>query len=67
MENNNPESRMLKRGQTIGLVTSGKVMQEEQGQARVECSDAAQSVTRKSNDTVTRRGSTSVGDAEKAG
>ena len=40
MENHNSESMMLKRGQTVGLVTSGKVTQEEQDQTPVVHSDA---------------------------
>ena len=67
VENHNPESVLLKRGQTIGLVTSCVVMQEEQGQTPVECSDATQSVTGKSNDMDTIIGGACVGYAEKAG
>ena len=48
-ENHNSESMLLKRGQTIGLVTSCLVTQEEQGQATVEISDSMQSITGKSN------------------
>ena len=58
---------MLKRGQTIRLVTSCVVIQEEQGQAPVEHNDAMQSVTRMSNDMVTFIGGASVGAMEKAG
>ena len=67
MENHNPESVLLKRGQTIGLVTSCVVMQEEQGQAPVDCSDTMRSVRGKNNDMDTRIGGSSVCDAEKAG
>ena len=56
---------MLKRGQTVRLVTSCVVMQEEQGQTPAEHSDAMQSVTGTCNDKGTHIGSTSVGDAEK--
>ena len=40
MENHNLESTPLKRGQTLGLVTSSVVMQEEQGQIPVEFRDS---------------------------
>ena len=36
MENHNSEPIMLKRGQTIGVVTSCVVKQEEKGQTPVE-------------------------------
>ena len=42
-------------------------MQEEQGQAPAECSDAMQSLTRMSNEMDTHIGGACVGDAEKAG
>ena len=58
---------VLKRWQTIGLVTSCIVTQEEQGQTPVEHSDTMQSVMGKSNDTNTHIGGASVGDTEKAG
>ena len=67
VENHNSESIVLKRGQTIGLVTSWVVTQEEQGQTLAERSDATQSVTGTSNDTDTRIGGASVGDTGKAG
>ena len=51
VENHNPESIMLKRGQTIGLVTSCIVTHEEQGQALVEGNEARQCVPERSNDT----------------
>ena len=51
----------------MGLVTSSVVMQEEQGQALVECSNTMQSITEKSNDINTCIGGTSVCDIEKAG
>ena len=63
VENHTYGSMMLKRGQTVGLVMSCKMTQEEQGQKPAECSDATQSVTGTSNDTDT----CSVGDDEKAG
>ena len=52
MENHNPESVLLKRGQTIELVTK-----EEQGQTPVAHSDATQIV----------KGRSSVGETDKAG
>ena len=55
VENHNPESILLKRVLTIGLLYVMRVSQEEQGQAPVE------------NDTENCIGGTSVGDAEKAG
>ena len=67
IENHNSESMVLKRGQTLGLVTSCLVTQEEQGQTPVERSDAMQSITGMSNDKDTCIGGTSVGAAEKAG
>ena len=66
VENHNPESVLLKRGQTIGLVTSCIVTQEEHGQAPVERSDATQSVTGKSNAKDRLIGGASEGDDEKA-
>ena len=44
VENHTSEPKWLKRGQTIGLVTSCVVTQEEQGQAPAEHSEAKQSV-----------------------
>ena len=44
VDNHNPESMMLKRGQTIGILTSCIGTQEEQGQTPVERSDTVQSV-----------------------
>ena len=58
---------VLKRGQPVGLATSWVGAQEEQGQTPVDCSDAAQSLARMSNDTGTHKGGTSAEDAEKAG
>ena len=58
VENHNPESLLLKRGQR--LVMSWVVMQEKHGQALVECSDATQSVTEKSNETESQYGETEV-------
>ena len=54
MENHNPESLLLKRGQTVGLVTSCVVKQDEHGQSPGEFSDAKQSVTERSNYTESR-------------
>ena len=58
---------MLKRGQTIGLVTSCVVTHEEQGQALVERNDATQCVLERSNDTESCIGGATVSDVEKAG
>ena len=58
---------MLKRGQTIGLVTSCVVTQAEQGQTPGRRKEDTQSVTGLSNDRDTCIGGTSVGDTEKAG
>ena len=58
---------MLKRGQTIGLVTSFVVMQAEQGQLPEKSKEDMQSVTGGSNNTDTLKGGASVGNAEKAG
>ena len=55
-ENHNSESMVLKRGQTIGLVTSCIVTQGKQGQTLAERSDTSQSVTGMSNDTDTHKG-----------
>ena len=67
VENHNSESMVLKRGQTVGLVTSCVVTQEEQGQIPAKHSDPTQSVRGTSNDMGTRIGGASVGDTEKAG
>ena len=67
MENHNPQSIVLKRGQTIGLVMSCVVTQEEQGHSLIENSDATQSVTGKSNDTENCVGGASGRRAEKEG
>ena len=53
MENHNSEPMGLKRGQTIGQVTSCIVTQEELGQAPAEPSDATQTLMRTNNDTDT--------------
>ena len=58
---------MLKRGQTIGLVTSCVVTQAEQGQTPEMYKEDRQSVTGQSNDTDTHIGVARVGDVEKAG
>ena len=58
---------MLKRGQTIGLVTPCVVTQDEQGQTPEVRKEDTQSATGKSNDTDTCIGGSSVGDAEKTG
>ena len=53
-------------GQTVGLVTSCIVTQEEQGQTPAKCSDATQSLTRMSNDMGSCIGGTSGVEVEKA-
>ena len=50
-ENHNSESTVLKRGQTVGLVTSCVVTQEEQGPTQVVRNEVMQSITGTSNDT----------------
>ena len=68
VENINSESVVLKRGQTVELVTSCIVtIQEEQGQTPAEHNDTTQSITYTSNDKGTCIGGASVGDTEKAG
>ena len=67
VENHNLESMVLKRGQSMGLLTSCVVTQEEKGQTPTEHSHAIQSFTGTSNDTDTRIGGSSEGDVEKAG
>ena len=56
----------MKRGQTIGLVTSCVVTQDEQGQTLEVYKEDRQSITGQRNDTDTRIGGASVGDTEKA-
>ena len=53
---------MLKRGQTIGLVT-----QAEQGQLPEKCKEDTQSITEQSNDMDTHIGGAILGNREKAG
>ena len=67
MENHNLEPKLLKRGQTIEVVTSYVVVKEEKGQTPVECSDATQSVTGRSNAKDNCIGGTSGRREEKAG
>ena len=67
IENHNSELLELKRGQTIGLVTSCVVTQAEQGQLPKNCKENMQSVTGRINDTDTHIGGTSEGNVEKAG
>ena len=67
VENHNSEPLMLKRGQTIGLVTSCVVMQVELGQTLEVRKENMQSITNQSNDTDIHTGGASVGDTEKAG
>ena len=66
-ENHNLESMVLKRGQTVGLVMSCVVTQEEQGQIPVACNEVKQRVMGTSNDTDTRIEGASRENAEKAG
>ena len=56
VENHDSESMVLKRGQTVGLMTL--VMQEEQGQLPAERSDEMQSIMGTSNDMGTSKGGT---------
>ena len=67
VENHNSETLILKRGQSIGLVTSCIVMQEEQGKLPVKGKEDTPSITERSNDMDTRIGDPSVGNVEKAG
>ena len=65
IENHNSESLDLQRGQTIGVVTSCVVMQEELGQQPGKRKKDTQCVTGRSNDEETCIGCASVGNAEK--
>ena len=65
IENYNSESLDLQRGQTIRVVTSCIMMQEELGQKLEKHKDDTKCVTGWSNDTETRIGGASVGIAEK--
>ena len=67
VENHNSKTIILNRGQSIGLVTSCVVTQEEQGQLLVKRKEDTPSVTEQSNDIDTGIGGTSVGNVEKAG
>ena len=67
VENHTSKPMVLKRGKTVGLVTSCVVMQEEQGQTPAELCDTTQCVTGTSNDMGTHIGGASVEEAEKAG
>ena len=67
VENHNSESIVLKRGQTVVLVTSCVMTQEEQGQTPAEGIDTMQRVMGTSNDMGTCIGGASVSDTEKAG
>ena len=64
VENHNSETLILKRGQSIGLVMSCIVMQEEQGQLPVKLKEDTPNVTERSNDMDTCIGGTSVGNVE---
>ena len=66
-KNHNSKLLELKRGQTIGLVTSCKVTQDEKGQLPEKHKEDTQSVTGQINDMDTRIGTASGGNAEKAG
>ena len=57
----------MKRGQTIGLVTSFVVTQDEQGQLPEKPKEDSPSVTGRSNDTNTHIGGASGENMEKAG
>ena len=67
LENHNSKPLLLKRGQTIVLVTSFLVIQAEQGQLLEEHKKTTQSVTGRSNDTNTHIGGASGENMEKAG
>ena len=67
LENHNSKPLMMKREQTIGLVTLCVVMQGEQGQTPEWRKEATKSITRRSNDMDTCIGGASVGNTEKAG
>ena len=67
IENHNSEPLELKRGQTIGLVTSCIGTQAEQGQLPEKHKEDTQSFTGRSNDTDTCIGGASGENAEKAG
>ena len=62
VENHNSKPLMLKRGQTIGLVTSCLVKQSEQGETPEMNKENTQSITGQSNNRDTRIGSASVGE-----
>ena len=64
VENHYSETIILKRGQSIGVVTS---CEEEQGQLPVKFKEDTPSITERSNDMDTHIGGASVGNAEKAG
>ena len=67
VENHNSETIILKKEQSIGLVTLCLVTQEEQGQLLVKRKEDKPSLTERSKDTDTRIGGPSVENAEKAG
>ena len=67
IEKHNSESIELKRGQTIGLVTSCVVTQAKKGQLPEEHKEDTQGVTGQSNDTDTHIGSASRGNQVKRG
>ena len=65
IENHNSESLDLQRRQTIGVVTSCVMTQEELGQQPEKRKENTQCVTGRSNGAETRIGSASVGNTEK--
>ena len=65
IENHNSESLDLQRGQTIRVVTSCIVTQEELGQQPEKRTEDTQCITGRSNDTETCIGCASVGNPEK--
>ena len=67
IENHDSKPLELKRGQTIGLVTSCVVMQDEQGQLLEKRKEDTQSITGRRNDIDTRIGSANGENRETAG
>ena len=65
IENHNSKPIILKREQTIGLVTSCVVTQAEQGQTTERRKEDTPSITRQSNDMDIHIGGASVGNPEK--
>ena len=65
IENHNSVSLDLQRGQTIGVVTSCVVRQEDPGQQSEKRKEYMKSVTGRCNSAETGKGGTSVEDVEK--